>query len=180
MIETERLLLRPLRREDLPAFVAYRSDPAVAAFQSWDAAFSMTDAEALLAGMETVAFGAVGAWLQIAITDARTGALLGDCAVHVSAEPPRTAEVGVTLSRDHQGRGVAREALRALLAVLFGELGMHRVVAHADDRNAAVHRLLEGVGMRLEGRLVEADWFKGSWSTLRVYALLAREHAAER
>jgi hypothetical protein len=29
--------------------------------------------------------------------------------------------------------------------------------------------------MRCEARLVEADWFKGEWTTLRVYALLRSE-----
>lgn len=52
---------------------------------------------------------------------------------------------------------------------------MHRVFARADDRNTAVHRLLERLGFRREARLVEADWFKGEWTTLRVYAVLERE-----
>jgi RimJ/RimL family protein N-acetyltransferase len=35
-IVTERLLLRLLGPEDVPAFAAYRSDPEVARYQSWD------------------------------------------------------------------------------------------------------------------------------------------------
>jgi len=35
-IVTERLSLRPFRVDDLAAFVAYRSDPEVARYQSWD------------------------------------------------------------------------------------------------------------------------------------------------
>jgi RimJ/RimL family protein N-acetyltransferase len=52
---------------------------------------------------------------------------------------------------------------------------MHRVFAEADDRNVPVRRLLERLGFRCEARLVEADWFKGEWSTLRLYAMLNRE-----
>jgi len=55
------------------------------------------------------------------------------------------------------------------------EGGLHRVFAQADDRNHAVHRLLEHLGLRCEARLVEADWAKGEWTTLRVYAVLGRE-----
>ena len=47
--------------------------------------------------------------------------------------------------------------------------------AEADDRNVAVHRLFGRLGFRCEARLVEADWFKGEWSTLRVFAVLRRE-----
>jgi RimJ/RimL family protein N-acetyltransferase len=61
---------------------------------------------------------------------------------------------------------------------LFDAHGIHRVHAQADDRNHAVHRLFERLGVRCEARLVEADWFKGEWSTLRVYAILRREWAA--
>jgi len=57
---------------------------------------------------------------------------------------------------------------------------MHRVFAEADDRNTAVKRLLERLGFRCEARLVEADWFKGEWSTLCVYAILDREWQARR
>jgi RimJ/RimL family protein N-acetyltransferase len=35
--------------------------------------------------------------------------------------------------------------------------------------------LFERLGFRCEARLVEADWFKGEWSTLRLYAMLDRD-----
>jgi len=38
-----------------------------------------------------------------------------------------------------------------------------------------MHRLLERLGLRCEGRLVEADWCKGEWWPLRIYAILRRE-----
>jgi RimJ/RimL family protein N-acetyltransferase len=52
---------------------------------------------------------------------------------------------------------------------------MHRVYADSDDRNVGVHRLLERLGLRPEAWMIEADWFKGEWTTLRVHALLRRE-----
>ncbi len=81
----------------------------------------------------------------------------------------------MTFAPEHQGTGLATEALAAVIAELFGDHGLHRVYAQADDRNVAVHRLLERLGFRCEARLVEADWFNGEWSTLRVYAVLRRE-----
>ena len=44
-IVTERLRLRPFTADDLAAFVAYRSLPEVARYQSWDTSYSMVDAE---------------------------------------------------------------------------------------------------------------------------------------
>jgi RimJ/RimL family protein N-acetyltransferase len=116
-----------------------------------------------------------GEWMQQAIVDRATGAVCGDCAVRVATDQPATAEIGVTLGQASQGKGLATEALTAVVTELFEQRGMHRVFAEADDRNVPVRRLLERLGFRCEARLVEADWFNGEWSTLRLYAMLNRE-----
>jgi RimJ/RimL family protein N-acetyltransferase len=167
-IVTARLRLRPFRADDLPAFVAYRSAPEVARYQSWDPTYSMADAERLLASQEGVELGQPGVWMQLAATDRDDGALLGDCAVHVRADVPATAEVGVTFAPEHQGRGFASEALAAVMGRLFEDVGMRRIYAEADARNVAVHRLLERLGFRCEGRR----------AALRVYGILRRDWEA--
>jgi RimJ/RimL family protein N-acetyltransferase len=177
-IVTERLRLRPFRAGDLEAFVAYRSDPNVARYQSWDRTYSLADAESFMTSQRNLEFGQPGEWLQLAVIDRGTGTVYGDCAVRVATDQPSTAEVGVTLAPANQGKGLATESLSAVLAELFEERGIHRVLAEADDRNVSVHRLLERLGFRCEARLVEADWFKGEWSTLRLYAMLDREWRA--
>jgi RimJ/RimL family protein N-acetyltransferase len=174
-IVTERLELRLLAREHVADFVAYRRDPDVARYQSWDTTYSSADGARLVASQDGVEFGEPGAWVQVAAIDRATGALCGDCAVRVSADPPRTAEVGVTFAPGWQGSGLATEALGAVITRLFERHGIQRVYAETDDRNVAVHRLLERLGLRCEARLVEADWFKGEWCTLRTYAVLRRE-----
>lgn len=174
-IITERLRLRPFGADDLAAFVAYRRTPEVARYQSWDTSYSMVDAERFLASQRDLALGAPGAWVQLAAVDRRSGTLCGDCAVRVVTDQPATAEVGVTFAPASQGSGLATEALGAVVTELFEGHGLHRVYAEADDRNLAVHRLLERLGFRREARLVEADWFKGEWTTLRVFAVLRRE-----
>jgi RimJ/RimL family protein N-acetyltransferase len=177
-LATDRLVLRPFQAEDLPAFVAYRRDPLVARYQSWDETYSLADAEAFLCEVAGVRLGQAGEWMQLAIVDPADGTLLGDCASRVTADPPRTAEVGVTLSPAHHGRGYAGEALRKLVDTLFDDHDVRRVIAQIDDRNTAAQRLVEGLGFRLEARFVEADWFKGEWATLRVYAQLSGDAGA--
>ena len=153
-IVTERLVLRLLRAEDVPAFAAYRSHPDVARHQSWDTAYSRADGDRLVAAQAGADLGDPGPWVQIAAVDRGSGELLGDCAVRVVTDQPRTAEVGVTLAPAGQGAGFATEALGAVVSRLFEEHDMHRVYAQADDRNVAVHRLLERLGFRCEARPV--------------------------
>lgn len=176
-IVTQRLTLRPFRSEDLAGFVAYRAAPEVARYQSWDTTYSLADAEEFLASQRGLAFGQPGVWLQLAVLERGSGQLCGDCAVRVTDDQPATAEIGVTVAPERQGSGVATEALRAVLDRLFSELGLHRVYAESDDRNVAVHRLLERLGFRCEARLVDADWFKDEWTTVRVFAVLRGEWA---
>lgn len=174
-ITTDRLTLRPFKRHDLNAFVAYRSDPGVARYQSWEETYSIAEAESFLASQENVVLGQSGKWLQLAIFDGQTNTLHGDCAMRFVADQPATAEVGVTLAPSSQGKGIAAEALAAVVTMLIDEHEIHRVLAHVDDRNVASWRLFERLGFRCEGRLVAADWFKGEWATLRVYAVLESE-----
>jgi RimJ/RimL family protein N-acetyltransferase len=174
---TPRLLLRLLGPGDVDAFAAYRGHPDVARYQSWDAGYSRADAERLVAGQADARFAEPDRWIQVAALDRATGELCGDCAVHVETDPPRTAEVGVTFAPGTQGRGLATEALGAVVSSLFSDHGLHRVYARADDRNLAVHRLLERLGFRCEARHVDAELFKGDWCTMRTYALLRREWA---
>jgi RimJ/RimL family protein N-acetyltransferase len=179
----DRVVVRDLRRGDLDTFVAYRRDPAVARYQSWTTHYDRASADALLAAQSAHRPGRhplvppAGAWRQLAIADGARDRLMGDVAVHALADQPDTYEIGITVAPAHQGRGVAREALRLVVDGLFAGAGAHRVVAQADDRNGAVHRTLESLGLRLEGRFVDADWFKGEWATLRCYAVLAEEWA---
>jgi RimJ/RimL family protein N-acetyltransferase len=177
-ISTPRLTLRPFAAEDLPAFVAYRADPEVARWQSWDAGYDLATGRAFLARQEGLRVGAPGVWVQRAVVDRDGGALLGDVASCLGAHQPATAELGVTLAPAARGCGIASEALAALVDTLVADHGAHRVVAETDDRNVRVHRLLDALGLRCEARLVEADWFKGEWTTLRIYAVLAREWRA--
>jgi RimJ/RimL family protein N-acetyltransferase len=157
-IVTERLILRRFRATDLPAFIAYRSDPDVARYQGWDASFSIADAVRFLAEQDAVALGMPGAWTQLAAADRVDGTLHGDCAACISADDRRSAEIGVTVAPASQGRGYATEALTALLTTLCDEHGVERVQAQCHRRNSAVHALLERVGLQREGITDDPDW----------------------
>jgi RimJ/RimL family protein N-acetyltransferase len=178
---TGRLSVTPLVSADAEAFVAYRREPAVARFQSWDVGYGADDAARLIAGQPDGDLPAPGGWIQLGIRDrgadgGEGGVLLGDVAVHTWVDQPSTYELGVTLAPASQGRGVGAEAVARVIDHLFREAGAHRVVARSDARNAAVARLLGRVGMRHEGRAVEADHFKGEWTSVDTYARLRREH----
>ncbi len=160
--------MRPLRRGDLRAFVAYRRDPGVARYQSWDVGYSLEDAQRLVAEQDGTGLGAAGVGVQTGLIDRRDGSLVGDCYSHVLCGSAACAEVGITIAAARQGLGFAGEALTRLIGELFRVAPVDRVFAQADDRNAAVHRLLERTGLRLETLLEDP----GEPAPVRVYAVL--------
>ena len=80
-----------------------------------------------------------------------------------------------TLAPAHQGNGYGTEALRGLLEVAFGTLGMHRVIAVTDALNAPAAALLKRVGMRREAHFHENVFFKGAWGSEFLFAMLEHE-----
>lgn len=181
---TPRLRLRRLRADDVPALLAYRSDPQVARYQVWAPA-SEAEVAAFIAAQATAEPDVPGTWFQLAIalraadgSGLRADALAGDCGLHVPAGEPWQAEVGVTLADWAQGRGYAQEALGAALQVLFDDWGKHRVFASVDPRNVPSVRLLERLGMRREAHFRESLRDKGEWCDDFVYAILVDEWRA--
>lgn len=177
-LTTPRLVIEPLATADVPAFVAYRQDPDVARWQSWNTDYSEEDGFALVRSQPVRELPDPGDWLQLAVRDRSGAPLFGDVAVHRLAEQPDTYEIGMTLAPQFQHRGIAHEAVARVLDHLFAEADAHRVIAECDARNAPVARLLRGLGLRQESHQVEADWFKQEWTTVDGYAVLAAEHAA--
>jgi ribosomal-protein-alanine N-acetyltransferase len=161
------IVLRRLSTADLGAFQAYRGDAELGRYQGWSA---MPDeaARAFLAEMSEVALFRPGEWAQIGIALPDGAALIGDIGLHL-AEDARHAEIGFTLSRSAQGRGLATAAVREALQLVFECSTAERVLGITDASNFASIALLKRVGMRaLETR---DAIFRGEACVEVVYAL---------
>jgi RimJ/RimL family protein N-acetyltransferase len=162
-LETARLRLRHFAASDLAGFVAYRNDPDVARYQSWEG-ISEPEARAFIAEQQVVQPGVPGQWFQIAVELKDTGALVGDCALKIEELDAHQAEIGYTLSRGYQGRGLATEAVARVLEYAFMTLGLYRVFAITDCENEASVAVLERLGFRRESDVRQNVWFKGRWA----------------
>jgi RimJ/RimL family protein N-acetyltransferase len=178
-IESERLWIRRFEDSDLAPFMAYRNDPKVARYQSWDSCDEQ-EARTFILEMQSAQPGVPGEWFQFAIESKETGELIGDCALRVDEHEPYRAEIGFTLAREYQERGFASEAVSRLLDYAFDALGLHRIVAIADCRNASSVALLERLDLRREGHFLENVWFKGGWTDEYLYAILKDEWLQKR
>lgn len=166
--------MRRFRDADARSLARYRADPDVARYQAWESC-TPDEAAAFVRALAAVDPGTPGAWFQFAFESRSGGELMGDCALRVTRDDPRQAELGFTLAPRFQGRGLASEGVRRVLDYAFPTFALHRVFSITDERNAPAQRLLEGLGFRREARFVEGTWFKGGWATELLYAVLERE-----
>jgi RimJ/RimL family protein N-acetyltransferase len=169
------LRLRRLVPDDLAALHAIHSREDVVRWLYWEPR-TEDEVRAALAGhiARPEDEGVV-----LAVEPGAGGGLIGTVNLIVDA-PNRQGEMGFIFHPDHQARGYATEAARALLGLAFGEYGLHRVYGRLEPRNEASARVLERLGMRREAHLVENEWVKGEWQSEAVYALLAREWESSR
>jgi aminoglycoside 6'-N-acetyltransferase len=178
-LETPRLLLRRFRDDDLAPFLAYRNDPEVARYQSWESC-STREATLFIEQQKLLRPGVPGQWFQFAIELKESAVTIGDCAFTINLSDARQAEIGFTLARGFQKRGYATEAVARLLDYGFVELGLHRIIAVTDCENHSSVALLERMGMRREAHFIQNIWFKGKWGDEYHYALLRDEWMAAR
>jgi RimJ/RimL family protein N-acetyltransferase len=171
---TPRLRVRRFAEADLPAFLTYRNDPEVARFQSWDST-SEEQARDFFAGLHEEEPGRPGGGFQFAVALREDNALIGDVYLRLLDYDARQGELGYTLARPYQGQGYAREAVGAVLGYAFSTLGLHRLTAVVDQRNAPSIALLERLGMRREGASRQSFFNKGAYRDEFQYAILADE-----
>lgn len=142
-LSSPRLTLRPVRPEDVDALHRHWTDPDVRRYL-WDDEIVSRAKVADVVGESVRRFAAHGHGLW-ALRRARHDALIGCVGLWTFHEPPGL-ELVISLSPTAWGRGLAAEAVRALLGYAFGPLGMDVVNASTDTPNRASRRLLERVG----------------------------------
>ncbi len=175
-IVTDRLALRALGPADVPALFAIFGDPVVCRYWSRPALPDLAAAAALEA--EIAQGFRDRSLLQWGVAERGSGAVVGTCTLAALSAAHRRAEVGFALGRMAWGRGYIAEALPALVDFAFGTLGLHRLEADADPRNAPSIRALERVGFAREGYLRERYHLDGEVQDAMLFGLLRREWAA--
>lgn len=172
-VRTERLVLRPLGNGDVPKIFAYRSRPEVAEWITSTATDVESLAERFGDGATTVIVEHEGRLIGDLMVRSRDAYAQREVAERAAGSE---AELGWTFDPAHQGRGLATEAVRALIGICFGELGLRRVAAACFTGTEPSWHLMERVGMRREAHHVADSLHREhGWLDEYVYALLADE-----
>jgi [ribosomal protein S5]-alanine N-acetyltransferase len=155
ILTTPRLILRPMRADDVDPLLALFGDPRLMA--AFDAAiFDRSRMEAWvrsnLEHQDRFGYG------LFTIVERDSGDVIGDCGIEAMEIDGRAeSELGYDLRRDNWGRGLAAEAATAVAAYAFAELGLARLISLVRENNRRSARVAEKIGMKAEGRLRRGD-----------------------
>ena len=173
VLETQRLLLRPLKMSDCQDVFAYSRDPEVARHVLWDAHQTIGQTRGYLRYILRQYRNGDPSSYGIVLKD--TGHVIGTIGFMWLNTENRSAEVGYSLAREYWNQGFMTEALRAVLDLAFRKLNLHRVEAQHETDNPASGRVMLKSGMRHEGTMRGRLFNKGRFVDMDVYAILRED-----
>lgn len=176
-IETERLILRPLTLDDADDLFQYQSHPEIVRYIPWPERTHQQVLEALekYAASGKSELKEDGDFILLAWQLKDSGQVIGQSNLGFKSLSDQCADMGWVTHQDYQRQGFAFEASHALIKYAFENFPLHRIIAEIDTRNPESARLAEKLQMRLEGEFKEAEFFKGDWCSMWLYAILKDE-----
>jgi ribosomal-protein-alanine N-acetyltransferase len=114
-----------------------------------------------------------------AVADGKTDRCLGMVTYHHGHIRNKRVEIGYIIDPAHHRKGIATEAVSAMLDFCFGELGLHRVQAFTHPDNTASRKLVEKLGFRREGLLRDNLRVGDDWRDDVLYALLQTDRRSQ-
>ena len=165
--ETERLILRRYKKEDLQDLFEYLSDEEVVKYEPYK---PLTFDET----RENLAWR-IGTGEMIAVELKHSHKMIGN--VYLGKRDFEALEIGYVFNRNYWGHGYAAESCRALIGLAFSN-GVHRIYAQCDPDNESSWKLLEALGFWREAHFRKNVYFrrdeneKAIWKDTYVYARL--------
>ncbi len=173
-IETERLILRHMRVSDACDMYDYARRPAVTRYLLWAPHESVEYTRSYLKQVEKSY--RQGTFHDFGVILKENNRFIGTCGFARIDEPNATAEAGYVLNPDYWGRGIATEALSAVIALGFEKRGFNRIEARYMVDNQASRRVMEKSGMTFEGVLRQSIFVKDGYEDIGVCAIIRSDH----
>ena len=170
-LETNRLILRQWKLEDLEDFYEYAKDPEVGPSAGWkpheNKDFTLTILKSFIEKKEV--------W---AIVDKESGKVIGSLGRHDDSKRRgvNSKMIGYVLSKNCWGKGLMVEAVKRVLKYLFTETEVKVISCYHYPFNSRSKRVIEKSGFKFEGILRKASThFSGEVYDDYCYSILKEE-----
>lgn len=174
VLETERLILRPMRVSDAYDMYEYASRSDVTEYLLWSPHTSFFQTKEYLSYIEA-RYAAVE-FYDWAVTLKETGKMIGTAGFTRIDSSSDLGEIGYVLNPQYHGMGVATEAASRVVRFGFDNLGLNRIEAKFMKGNDASLAVMRKLGMSFEGYLRDYMLVKGRYRTIGICSILKNEY----
>ena len=173
-LQTERLTLRRLMVRDDADMYEYSKNKEVTEYLTWDAHPDMAYTREYLQYLGS--HYNIGDFFDWAVVLDSENKMVGTCGFTRFDYNNNSGEIGYVINPAYWGRGIADEAVRAVMEFGFESLRLNRIEAKFIEGNSASMRVMEKTGMQFEGYNRRAMLIKGEYKTIGVYSILRDEY----
>ena len=173
-LETERLILRKILVSDAEDMFEYSKDQTITKYLTWsphpDKYYTVDYIKFITRKYKT------GDFRDWAVIDKSTGKMIGTCGFTSVDLQNKKAEIGYVYNSAFWGRGIAPEALLAVIDFGFEKLDLNRIEGRFMVENTASRRVMEKCGMTFEGVYRQLLLVKEKYRDVGVCAILREDH----
>ena len=169
-LESDRLLLRRIDKNDVQEIFAMRSDAETMKYIPRPLVKNNEEALEHLAMIDSgIENNEAINW---AITIKGSSKLLGIIGYYRTKHEHYRSEIGYMLLPEIHGKGIASEAVGIVVEFGFHEMKLHSIEAVIDPRNGASEKVLQKNGFIKEAHLKENEFFEGKFIDSVIYSKL--------
>ncbi len=177
-LETERVLLRKFTIDDANDMFEYSSVPDVSDFVPWEPHKTIEDSYGFINYiLKQYEDSKLAPW---AIVLKENQKVIGTIDFVAWFPQHHRAEIGFILSKEYWGKGLILEAATKVIEFGFDKMSLNKINAPCMVENVQSARVLQKLGMTLEGVMKDEYFIKGKFRDMAVYSILKKEFQAIR
>lgn len=170
ILQTERLILRRVVKEDVPEIFALRSDQEVMKYIPRPLLKTEEEAIAHITAIDEKIDSNEG--INWAITQKGSPKLIGIIG-HYKLKPEHfRSEIGYMLLPEYQGKGIISEAIKEVVNYGFEVMKLHSIEAIIDPENISSEKVLKKNGFVKEAHFKENEYYEGRFLDTAIYSIL--------
>lgn len=173
-LETDRLILRELKKSDVKDMYEYSVNPKTSEFLLWDVHKSQEYTKEFIEYV--IGKYKSGEYNDWALVYKFNNKMIGTCGFTKIDDENKVAEIGYVINPDYWNLGLATEAAEIVMDFAFDTMKLHRVEAKFMFGNDASLSVMKKLGMKFEGYHRDALFVKGKYRTVGYASILRDEY----
>lgn len=173
-LETKRLIMRKLCKDDVEDMFEYTSNQDVTKYLSWEAHTEISQARHYIESVISEYDSLYSYTWAIELKEIKK--FIGIVRIFDVSYSNKRGELSYILNPNFQGKGFIMEAITSVIDLCFNKVELNRIQARCTTDNFSSERVMQKLGMKYEGTLKEYWINKGVPTDAKIYALSEKNY----